>query len=148
MKNDWCFNNRCRKTRNFAGICSLKKGYKIRALSCRTISSAEESRKIIGEGIVSIDNIQTAGVGEIIFLCLPDEEISKVARVLAGSDINWSKKFVFHCSGLIPSEILKSLEDKGALTASLHPIQAFAQRKLPRHNLKTFILDSKDALRL
>ena len=113
------------------GYALLKKGYKIKALSCRTISSAEESRKIIGEGIASIDNIQTARVGEIVFLCLPDEEISKVARVLAGSDINWSKKFVFHCSGLIPSEVLKPLEDKGALTASLHPIQSFAQKKTP-----------------
>ncbi len=48
------------------GYALLKKGYKIKALSCRTIFSAEESRKIIGEGIASIDNIQTAGVGEIV----------------------------------------------------------------------------------
>ncbi len=75
------------------GYALLKKGYKIKALSCRTISSAEESKEIIGEGIASIDNIQTARVGEIVFLCLPDEEISKVARVLASSDINWLKKF-------------------------------------------------------
>lgn len=113
------------------GHALLKKGYKIKALSCRTTSSAEESRKIIGEGIASIDNIQTARVGEIVFLCLPDEEITKVTRVLAGSDISWLKKFVFHCSGLIPSEVLKPLGDKGALTASLHPIQSFAKKKTP-----------------
>jgi predicted short-subunit dehydrogenase-like oxidoreductase (DUF2520 family) len=111
------------------GHALLKKGYKIKALSCRTTSSAEESRKIIGDGIESIDNIQTARVGEIVFLCLPDEEIKKVTSVLAGSDINWSKKFVFHCSGLIPSAVLKPLGDKGAFTASLHPIQSFAQKK-------------------
>jgi predicted short-subunit dehydrogenase-like oxidoreductase (DUF2520 family) len=113
------------------GHALLKKGYKIKALSCRTISSAEESRKIIGEGIASIDNVQTARVGEIVFLCLADEEIAKVTRVLAGSDINWSKKYVFHCSGLIPSKVLKPLRAKGALTASIHPIQSFAQKKSP-----------------
>jgi predicted short-subunit dehydrogenase-like oxidoreductase (DUF2520 family) len=113
------------------GHALLKKGYKIKALSCRTISSAEESRKIIGEGIASIDNVQTARVGEIVFLCLPDEEIAKVTRVIAGSDINWSKKYVFHCSGLIPSKVLKPLRAKGALTASIHPIQSFAQKKSP-----------------
>ena len=113
------------------GYALSKKGYKIKALSCRTTSSAEESRKIIGEGIASIDNIQAARVGEIVFLCLPDEDITKVTRVLASSDINWSKKFVFHCSGLVPSEVLKPLKAKGALTASLHPIQSFAQKKTP-----------------
>jgi predicted short-subunit dehydrogenase-like oxidoreductase (DUF2520 family) len=113
------------------GHALQKKRYKIKALSCRTVSSAEESRKIIGEGTASIDNIQTARKGQIVFLCLPDEEIIKVTRVLAGSDINWSLKFVFHCSGLIPSEVLKPLGNKGALTASFHPIQSFAQKRTP-----------------
>jgi predicted short-subunit dehydrogenase-like oxidoreductase (DUF2520 family) len=113
------------------GYALIKKEYKIKALSCRTVSSADESRKLIGEGIASTDNIKTARAGKIIFLCLPDEEIEKVTRVLAGSDINWSKKFVFHCSGLIPSEVLKPLGAKGAFTASFHPIQSFAQKKTP-----------------
>jgi len=113
------------------GYALHKKEYKIKALSCRTVSSAEESRKLIGEGIASTDNVETARAGKIVFLCLPDEEIEKVTRVLAGSDVNWSKKFVFHCSGLILSEVLKPLGAKGALTASLHPIQSFAQKKTP-----------------
>jgi predicted short-subunit dehydrogenase-like oxidoreductase (DUF2520 family) len=113
------------------GHSLLKKGYKIEALSCRTAASAEESRKIIGEGTASTDNIQTARNGEIVFLCLPDEEITKVTRVLASSDLNWSKKYVLHCSGLIPSEVLEPLKAKGALTASFHPIQSFAGKKTP-----------------
>jgi predicted short-subunit dehydrogenase-like oxidoreductase (DUF2520 family) len=113
------------------GSALRKKGYKIKALSCRTVASAEESRKIIGEGIASTDNIQTARIGEIVFLCLPDEEIIKVTRLLASSDINWSKKYVFHCSGLIPSKVLEPLKAKGALTASFHPIQSFAGKKTP-----------------
>jgi len=35
------------------GYALSKKGYRIKALSCRTLSSAKESRQIIGEGIAS-----------------------------------------------------------------------------------------------
>lgn len=111
-----------------------KKGYVIKALSCRKSSSAKESRKIVGEGKALTDNVRAARLGELVFLCLPDEEIGKVAAQLANSDIDWSKKLVFHCSGLMASEILKPLKDKGALTASFHPVQSFAQKKTdPAH---------------
>jgi predicted short-subunit dehydrogenase-like oxidoreductase (DUF2520 family) len=124
----------------------LKKGFRIKALSCKTNSSARESRQIIGEGKASIDNIQTARNAELIIICLPDEEIAKVARELAASDIDWSKKFVFHCSGLLSSKILDPLKAKGALTASLHPIQSFSQKRTAPGHFKNiyFGLQAKD----
>ncbi len=113
------------------GAALSKKGIRIKALSCRTSQSAEESRKIIGEGKASVDNIQTARAGDIIFLCLPDERISAVTKELDESNIRWGEKFVFHCSGLLSSEILNPLKVKGASTASLHPIQSFADKRTP-----------------
>ncbi len=113
------------------GSALSKKGYKIKSLSCRTSLSAEESRKIIGEGMASTDNIRTAREGDIIILCLPDEEILKVTKELVDAPINWSEKFIFHCSGLLSSEILKPLKAKGALTASIHPVQSFAHKRTP-----------------
>ncbi len=113
------------------GAALSKKGFRIKALSCRTSRSAEESRKVIGGGKASADNIQTARAGDIIFLCLPDEEISKVIKELDGANIRWADKFVFHCSGLLSSEILDPLKVKGALTASIHPIQSFADKRTP-----------------
>ncbi len=111
-----------------------KKGYSIRVLSCRRSFSAKESQKIIGQGKALTDNVQAARLGDLLFLCLPDEEIEKIAAQLAASDIDWSKKFVFHCSGLFPSEILKALKDKGAATASFHPVQSFPHKKIdPAH---------------
>jgi len=106
-----------------------KKGYIIRALSSRKLSSAKESQKIVGEGKALTDNVRAARLGDLVFLCLPDEEVKKVAAQLASSNVDWSKKLVFHCSGLLPSMILKPLKDKGALTASFHPVQSFAQKK-------------------
>lgn len=106
-----------------------KKGYSIKALCCRTISSAKESQKIVGEGKALTDKVRAARLGDLVFLCLPDEEIEKVVAQMASSNIDWSKKLVFHCSGLLPSKILKPLKDKGALTASFHPVQSFARKK-------------------
>lgn len=113
------------------GLALSKKGYRIKFLSCRTSLSAEESRMIIGEGKASTDNIQTARSGDIIVLCLPDEEILNVTDELAAARIHWSEKFIFHCSGLLSSEILKPLKMKGALTASIHPVQSFAHKRTP-----------------
>ena len=111
------------------GYALSKKGHRIKALSCKTISSAKESRKIIGEGKVLTDNAQTAREGDLVFMCLPDEEIVRVTKELAVSDVDWLNKYVFHCSGLLTSEILKPLKDQEAFTGSFHPIQAFSQKR-------------------
>ncbi|MEE8378249.1 MAG: Rossmann-like and DUF2520 domain-containing protein [Candidatus Aminicenantaceae bacterium] len=103
-------------------------GYTIRSLSCATLPEAEESRRIIGRGEPSIDNIHTAQNGEILFISVPDDRITNVVQELDSSDIFWQKKTVFHCSGLIPSEVLKPLRAKGASTASFHPIQSFSNK--------------------
>lgn len=110
------------------GYALSKKGFRIKALSCRTLSSAKQSSLIIGDVIASTDNIQTSSYGDLIILSVPDDKIEEVATQLALSDLKWSKKLVFHCSGLMTVQTLKPLKDKGALTASLHPIQSFAQK--------------------
>lgn len=111
------------------GYALSKKGYRIKALSCKRFSSAKESQKIIRDGKPLTDNIQTARRGDLVILCVPDGIIEKVARELAASSIEWSKKFVFHCSGLLSAEILNPLKRKGAMTASFHPVQSFSQKR-------------------
>lgn len=106
-----------------------KKGYKIKALTSQNFSSARKSSKIIGKGKPLTDNVQAAKEGKIVFLCLPDEEIAKVTKELANSDVRWSTKFAFHCSGLLSAEILKPLKERGACTASMHPIQSFSKKE-------------------
>jgi len=108
------------------GHALRKKGYEIKALSCQRISSARESRKIIGSGRPLTDNVETAKSGNIVFLSLPDKTIEKVSQELSQAALDWSKKYVFHTSGLLGSSVLQNLKNKGAFTASLHPIQSFA----------------------
>jgi predicted short-subunit dehydrogenase-like oxidoreductase (DUF2520 family) len=107
------------------------KGHDIRAVTCRRKSSAEESRAIIGRGRAMTDNAAASRLGTVIFLCLPDGEIARVASRLARSRVSWAGKTVFHSSGLLTSRVLEPLKVKGARVASLHPAQAFAGKKTP-----------------
>jgi predicted short-subunit dehydrogenase-like oxidoreductase (DUF2520 family) len=110
------------------------KGHLIRALTCRRKESAAESRSIIGRGKAMTDNAAAARRGTVIFLCLPDEEIGKVASRLARSRVNWTGKTVFHTSGLLSSRVLEPLKGRGARVASLHPAQSFSsKRTAPSH---------------
>jgi len=63
--------------------------------------------------------------GELVFITTPDDEISKVAEKLALQSINWEERSVIHCSGNLTSAELESLKNRGAQTASMHPIQTF-----------------------
>jgi predicted short-subunit dehydrogenase-like oxidoreductase (DUF2520 family) len=108
-----------------------QKGYAIKALSCRSSLSAEESRHIIGQGNPSTDNVRTAAQGEILFLTVPDDELEGVVEELAFAALEWKGKLVFHCSGLLTSKILAAFKAKGAHTASVHPGQSFPNKKCP-----------------
>lgn len=111
------------------GYALSRKGYRIKALSCQTLPSARKSLQIVGKGKAFTDNLQAAKQGKLIFICVPDSEITKVIKELTQSSIPWKEKYVFHCSGLVSAEALKPLKVKGASTASFHPVQSFSQKK-------------------
>jgi len=111
------------------GYALSQKGHRITALSDKSLRSAQESKQAIGQGIYTDDNVSAARQSHWVILTVPDDTIEAVAEELANSDIQWQDKFVLHCSGLLTTESLKSLEEKGALVASLHPIQSFSQKK-------------------
>lgn len=106
-----------------------KKGYAIKALSCRSMRSAEESRQKIGQGTASSDNVRAADQGEIVILTVPDDRIDGVVEELAAADLNWRGKVVFHCSGMLTSSVLDALRSQGALTASVHPCMSFPEKQ-------------------
>ncbi len=104
-------------------------GFRIKAISSRKLSRARQSQKIIGQGKATRSNVEASREAEIVFICTPDEEISKISEELASSDIDWSKKIVIHSSGLLASEVLNSLKEKGAYIGSFHPAQSFPHKK-------------------
>jgi predicted short-subunit dehydrogenase-like oxidoreductase (DUF2520 family) len=111
------------------GYALRRKGYRIAVISDKSLQAAQESRKLIGQGKITDDNRFAARQGSWVILTVPDDAIDGVAEDLAGADVAWQGKFVFHCSGLLSSGSLTPLEKKGALVASLHPVQSFPQKK-------------------
>ena len=111
------------------GFALSKNGYTIKALSCSSISSAEESQQKIGQGDAYTDNARAATQGEIVFLTVPDDEIEQVVQELVSSPLSLEDKIVFHCSGLLPSSVLRPLQNKGARTASVHPCLSFPKKE-------------------
>ncbi len=111
------------------GYALTQKGHRITALSDRSLSSAQESQQLIGQGEYGNDNQYAARQGQWIILTVPDDAIEAVAKELASSDIVGQDKFFFHCSGLLTTECLIPLEESGALIASIHPVQSFPEKK-------------------
>lgn len=66
-------------------------------------------------------------VGTYIFLTVPDDKIEPLSLKLASKNINWEGKHVIHCSGNLFADELYALEEKGAKTASMHPLQTFTR---------------------
>ena len=68
---------------------------------------------------------------DIIFITVPDRIIGEAAAYISESidSDKFKGKVFFHCSGALTSEVLRPIQRKGAGTASLHPIQTFADRE-------------------
>ncbi len=67
---------------------------------------------------------KTDNLGDVIFVCVPDDQIVPVVQKLAG-EFDLSGKYVVHTSGAHPGEILNPAKESGASVASFHPLQTF-----------------------
>jgi predicted short-subunit dehydrogenase-like oxidoreductase (DUF2520 family) len=66
---------------------------------------------------------------DLIWFCVPDSEVTKVAASLAKR--NWQGKIAFHSSGVLTSDALGSLKKLGAGVASVHPLMTFVAGSTP-----------------
>ncbi len=101
------------------------RGYTIGSVACRTLGSARESVRLVGQGRPTANGPAAAATGRIVFLCLPDDALDAAARRLAAGTGGWKSRFVFHTSGLRPAAVLAPLAARGARTGSFHPVQSF-----------------------
>ncbi|MEX0906635.1 MAG: DUF2520 domain-containing protein [Balneolaceae bacterium] len=66
-------------------------------------------------------------LGEWIFVATPDGLIASTCGKLAEIPAEWNRKSVIHCSGNMTSGVCRAVADKGAVIASLHPLQTFTR---------------------
>lgn len=70
-------------------------------------------------------------LGDIIFLTVPDRNIKEVVEKLAVLSDDFSGFVIVHTSGNYTSKLLSPVEEKGAATATFHPLQTFTAYSTP-----------------
>jgi predicted short-subunit dehydrogenase-like oxidoreductase (DUF2520 family) len=106
--------------------CLRKEGYRVTAILSRhdPASKRRAGRLARAVGAKVLGMTEAAGSADLYWICVPDDEIGRVATQL-GRQGDWKDKYVFHASGALPASALRPLRRKGARVASVHPMHTF-----------------------
>lgn len=98
-----------------------------RPLSVFVRSSPENQPFPAADGTLCINGLPRSEeeLGRWVFITTQDDQIAPVADALSGSDMDWRDRNLIHCSGNLHSGVLEAVAEKGAKTASMHPLQTF-----------------------
>lgn len=108
------------------------RGYKIASLIDENGGRALSISKTVGCDKVGVVLDDLALSSDIIFITVRDDKIRGiVSEILKNKKIYFKKMMVIHCSGVLSSAVLEPLRKKGALTGSMHPLQAFPSSQTP-----------------
>ncbi len=100
--------------------------FDIQQIYCRTETSCLEAKHFIGAQSARSHNTEaTISPSDIWLIATPDSAFGGACRAL--ENVIRPGDIVFHCSGALSSTELESLKQKGAFTASIHPLHSFAQ---------------------
>jgi predicted short-subunit dehydrogenase-like oxidoreductase (DUF2520 family) len=93
-------------------------------------SRGEESLKKAGEHIPGVllttDVVKAAKKGNAVIITTPDDLIADTCLSLVSGEAVKKGDYIVHMSGALGLDILEPAEDLGARTASIHPLQTFA----------------------
>ena len=92
-------------------------------------NNLETIRKFAQEARISQFSDQpweVTGKVDLVFITTPDGSIKSVCEHISQNRGFKAKSVVVHCSGAHPSTILSSAQTCGTWTASMHPLQSFA----------------------
>ena len=108
-------------------------GWRVGAVVTRSARTARAAVRAMdtGEPLSRLTN--QVFKADVILLAAPDGQLAGIARALAkiGAS-NCRGKIVLHTSGAYDREVLAPLARQGAFTGSLHPMQTFSGRGIPR----------------
>ena len=129
------------------GFLLRERGYCIVGIGSRTQKSAEKAREFIGEGEPSTDLAAIAKRADVVFITTSDSAIEEVCKKIASEEGFNPSAIVFHMSGALSSEILRTARNCGAYVASLHPLQSLANLKEAVENIpgSYFCLEGDEA---
>ena len=110
-------------------------GYNIDAVIARSGGdSLRKAQRLARDvGARAFTNVSTGLAtlrANIIWFCVPDAEIARAGRSLAGK-IEWKGRVALHSSGALGSDELGVLRGRGASVASVHPLMTFVRGSRP-----------------
>jgi predicted short-subunit dehydrogenase-like oxidoreductase (DUF2520 family) len=100
-------------------------GYIAKGFSSKTIESVEKAIRFTGASMAYDKPWKAAQAAKIVFITTPDTLIEPVCKKIAAEGGFNTQSVVFHLSGALSSDILASAKKAGAVTGSIHPLQAF-----------------------
>jgi len=108
------------------GHALAEKGYTILSIISRSGRSALALAKDLKckKASTVIEDIPPAT--ELLIIAVPDGAITEVGKRLSASRVlKFPKVFAAHTSGVLTASVLEPIRKKGAIVASMHPIQSF-----------------------
>lgn len=117
-------------------------GWRVAAVVTRSPRTARAAVRAMGTGEpygrLTLQVVQA----DTILLAVPEGKLAEIARALARmGGAKWRGKIVLHTSGALDREVLAPLALLGASTGSLHPMQTFGARGIPRLKGVSFAIE-------
>lgn len=103
-------------------------GYTIeQIISHNKTASLRRARKLAGRFDATASTAARARISaDIVWFCVPDGAIRDAAAAIARAT-DWTKKVALHSSGVLTSDELSLLRNRGAALASVHPLMTFVR---------------------
>ncbi|RCX10375.1 putative short-subunit dehydrogenase-like oxidoreductase (DUF2520 family) [Anaerobacterium chartisolvens] len=111
-------------------VAMSREGHVPAAVYSKRHASSELLCERLGIGCVN-SLLYAVASSDTIFIAVPDSQIEDVVQNIIDctEDSDIRGRVFFHCSGAADSSVLEPLRLKGGHTASLHPLQTFADRE-------------------
>ena len=116
----------CGKIGSAFGTCLAALGHKPLGFASKTLSSAKKAAGKAGCDVFAKDPVEVTKEADIVFIATPDGVIEDVCADIANRNGFKKGGAALHCSGALPSTILKSANMRQAFTGSIHPLQSFS----------------------
>lgn len=122
------------------GLYLTRRQEKVCGYYSRTYEHARQAAELTGANAQAFSSLSALVTqSDWIAITTNDTAIEDVAKSISASDIALNGKVIFHMSGAATSALLAPLVAKGALVASLHPLQTFADANSGANAMKKAI---------
>jgi predicted short-subunit dehydrogenase-like oxidoreductase (DUF2520 family) len=111
-------------------LALYRSGYLVDAVVMRSDGASLRKARSLAKEVGGIAARPAQINANVVWLCVPDGEIAKVARVLARNR-DWEGEVALHSSGALTSDELEALRRRGASVASVHPLMTFVRGSRP-----------------